>query len=111
MNMLSGGERSLTTVAFLIALWDRMRSPVRCLDEFEVFMDGDKKSRATKMICQFASRHEKTQVCFIGGLVQIIPFFKVILLSPTGLCEEKEDLEESYGDIFKYVSLKKPIRG
>jgi len=93
---LSGGERSITTVAFLLALWERIKSPIRCLDEFEVFMDQDKKSRATLMLCQYASKHPRTQFVF---------------LTPTGLSESKEALGKGFGDIFKYQSLQKPIRG
>ena len=30
---LSGGEKSFSTICLLLALWDAMGTPVRCLDE------------------------------------------------------------------------------
>ena len=32
-STLSGGEKSFSTICLLIALWDAMGSPIRCLDE------------------------------------------------------------------------------
>lgn len=37
-NSLSGGEKSYSTVAFLLALWSNMELPFYSLDEYDVFM-------------------------------------------------------------------------
>jgi chromosome segregation ATPase len=47
---LSGGEKSFSSICLLLALWEAMGSPLRCLDEYDVFMDDVNRDVSTKMI-------------------------------------------------------------
>lgn len=38
IKSLSGGERSYSTVSFIMALWDAIDPPFYFLDEFDIFM-------------------------------------------------------------------------
>jgi structural maintenance of chromosomes protein 6 len=62
---LSGGEKSYSTVCLLLSLWDAMGSPIRCLDEFDVFMDSVNRDQSMKLIIQAARRSIGRQFIFI----------------------------------------------
>jgi structural maintenance of chromosomes protein 6 len=53
---LSGGEKSFSTICLLLALWDAMGSPIRCMDEFDVFMDNVNRASSMKLIIGAARR-------------------------------------------------------
>jgi chromosome segregation ATPase len=47
---LSGGEKSFSSICMLLAIWEAMGSPLRCLDEFDVFMDNVNRAMSTNML-------------------------------------------------------------
>ncbi|CAG7927871.1 unnamed protein product [Penicillium olsonii] len=47
---LSGGEKSFSQVCLLLSLWEAMGSPIRCLDEFDVYMDHINRKMAIDML-------------------------------------------------------------
>ncbi|OJJ34299.1 hypothetical protein ASPWEDRAFT_173721 [Aspergillus wentii DTO 134E9] len=53
---LSGGEKSFSQVCLLLALWEAMGSPIRCLDEFDVYMDQVNRKMAIDMLMIAARR-------------------------------------------------------
>ncbi|KAK3618775.1 Structural maintenance of chromosomes protein 6 [Elasticomyces elasticus] len=53
---LSGGEKSFSTICLLLSVWEAMGSPIRCLDEFDVFMDSVNRSKSVEIMMQVARR-------------------------------------------------------
>ncbi|KAJ5966006.1 hypothetical protein N7481_012720 [Penicillium waksmanii] len=53
---LSGGEKSFSQICLLLALWEAMGSPIRCLDEFDVYMDHINRRMAIDMLMSAARR-------------------------------------------------------
>ena len=47
---LSGGEKSFSSICLLLSLWEAMGAPLRCLDEYDVFMDDVNRDVSARMI-------------------------------------------------------------
>ncbi|CZR57426.1 related to DNA repair protein rad18 [Phialocephala subalpina] len=63
---LSGGEKSFSSICLLLALWEAMGAPIRCLDEFDVFMDDVNRDVSTRLIIQGARRSVGRQFILIS---------------------------------------------
>ncbi|KAF6826633.1 DNA repair protein [Colletotrichum musicola] len=62
---LSGGEKSFSSICMLLAIWEAMGSPLRCLDEFDVFMDNVNRKISTNMLITAARRSVSRQYIMI----------------------------------------------
>jgi chromosome segregation ATPase len=55
---LSGGEKSFSSICLLLSLWEAMSAPIRCLDEFDVFMDDVNRDVSSRMIVSLLNPHQ-----------------------------------------------------
>ncbi|KAM3603130.1 uncharacterized protein V6R79_017017 [Siganus canaliculatus] len=65
MRSLSGGERSFSTVCFVLSLWAITEAPFRCLDEFDVFMDMVNRRISMDMMLKVAAGQLYRQFIFL----------------------------------------------
>ncbi|XP_061701916.1 structural maintenance of chromosomes protein 6-like isoform X2 [Syngnathoides biaculeatus] len=68
MRSLSGGERSFSTVCFILSLWAITEAPFRALDEFDVYMDMVNRRISLDMILQVAEVQHDRQFIFLTPL-------------------------------------------
>lgn len=64
-SSLSGGERSYSTVAFIMALWECVSLPFCFMDEFDVFMDNVNRKAVMEMLIDHALKNTKRQYVFL----------------------------------------------
>ncbi|CEI40170.1 Structural maintenance of chromosomes protein 6 [Fusarium venenatum] len=62
---LSGGEKSFSSICMLLSVWEAIGSPIRCLDEFDVFMDNVNRAISTNMLVDVARRSVSRQYILI----------------------------------------------
>ncbi|KAI3616349.1 structural maintenance of chromosomes protein 6 [Moniliophthora roreri] len=65
IHALSGGEKSFSTICLLLSLWESIGCPLRCLDEFDVFMDAVNRRISMKMMIDTANQSDKKQYVLI----------------------------------------------
>jgi chromosome segregation ATPase len=65
VKALSGGERSFTTLALLLALGERLETPFRVMDEFDVFLDPVARKIALDTLVEMAKDMGHRQFIFI----------------------------------------------
>ncbi|KAM3960907.1 LOW QUALITY PROTEIN: structural maintenance of chromosomes 6 [Aphomia sociella] len=64
-SSLSGGERSYSTVAFIMALWECVELPFYFMDEFDVFMDNVNRKIVMELLIDHALKNKSRQFVFL----------------------------------------------
>merc|ERR1712241_677951 len=75
LSSLSGGERSKTLVCLINSLWTEQQPPIRCLDEWDVFLDAVARKQIEAMLVQTALRtgHQYIFISPQGSMFADIP--------------------------------------
>ncbi|CAF0962841.1 unnamed protein product [Rotaria sordida] len=58
---LSGGERSISTFCFLVALWGSIYQPFRLLDEIDIYMDNEKRNSSLEHLYENTQYYSSSQ--------------------------------------------------
>uniref|UniRef100_A0A672K115 Structural maintenance of chromosomes protein 6 n=1 Tax=Sinocyclocheilus grahami TaxID=75366 RepID=A0A672K115_SINGR len=78
MRSLSGGERSFSTVCFVLSLWAIAEAPFRALDEFDVYMDMVNRRISMDMMLKIAASQRYRQFIFLTPQNMIALFVSFI---------------------------------
>lgn len=65
---MSGGEKSIVTVAFLMSLWQSVDCPWRAMDEFDVFQDSSNREKSMRLLIKGAHQTRQRQFLFLTPL-------------------------------------------
>lgn len=65
VKALSGGEKSFTTIALLLALGEMLETPFRVMDEFDVFLDPVTRKLIIDTLIEVGMAMEHRQFIFI----------------------------------------------
>lgn len=87
VRKLSGGERSFTTLCFMLALAEVCQNPVRVMDEIDVFQDETNRRSSFKILIEFFNKYlSNRQVVIITphSLPDIVPCpaVRIVKLQP-----------------------------
>ncbi|CAF1187029.1 unnamed protein product [Adineta steineri] len=61
LKSLSGGERSISTFCFLLALWQSIYQPFRILDEIDIYMDNEKQHSSFDILYENTLQYSSSQ--------------------------------------------------
>ncbi|KAI9298781.1 P-loop containing nucleoside triphosphate hydrolase protein [Neoconidiobolus thromboides FSU 785] len=88
---LSGGEKSYSTICLLLSFWEAIECPIRCLDEFDVFMDDANRKISAELLINSARMSKGVQH---------------ILITPQSI----NDIVYMAGPDTKFIRLNEPDR-
>jgi len=86
VKALSGGEKSFTTIALLLALGETLETPFRVMDEFDVFLDPVTRKLIIDTLIEVGQAMSHRQFVFITpqdvSNVNSSPMLKILQMKP-----------------------------
>ncbi|KUG19384.1 chromosome partition protein smc [hydrocarbon metagenome] len=70
LSSLSGGEKSIVTLAFIFAIQNYMPAPFYALDEVDMFLDGSNVERVAAMISEYSARAQSVIVSLRKPMIE-----------------------------------------